>query len=113
MALDSVHYCLTALLKSREWFWGVVLISLLIIGCVESNPGPRSNEVISKVECFAQLHISALKKRHNPQNFVQNQNTTGNFLLKIFDGISTLYYYYYYYYVINIVRLIDTLEIWL
>jgi len=75
----SVHYCLGAPLKGREWFWGVVLISLLIIGCVESNPGPRSNEVISKAERFVQLPISAKKKRHNPQNFVQNQNTTGNF----------------------------------
>jgi len=47
VALDSVHYCLSAPAeKSKEWFWGVVLISLLIIGCVESNPGPLPNEVI-------------------------------------------------------------------
>jgi len=59
VTLDSVHYCLTALLKGREWFWGVVLISLLIIGCVESNPGPRPNEVISKAERLAQLSVSA------------------------------------------------------
>ena len=84
----SVHYCLCATLKGREWFWGVVLIFLLIIGCVESNPGPRPNEVISKAERFAQLPISA-KKKDKPQNFVQNQNKRGNFLLqKIFNGIS-------------------------
>jgi len=42
----SVSYFLSATLKDREWFWGVVLTLLLIIGCVESNPGPRSNEEI-------------------------------------------------------------------
>ena len=53
MAHRSARYSLSAPLKGREWFWGVVLISLLIIGCVESNPGPRPNEVISKAARFA------------------------------------------------------------
>jgi hypothetical protein len=35
-------------LKATEWFWGAVLIWLLNIGCVESNPGPRTNEVTAK-----------------------------------------------------------------
>jgi hypothetical protein len=33
--------------KVTLWFWGAVLIWLLKIGCVESNPGPRTNEVIA------------------------------------------------------------------
>jgi hypothetical protein len=34
-------------LKATQWFWGTVLVWLLKIGCVESNPGPRTNEVIA------------------------------------------------------------------
>jgi hypothetical protein len=49
--VPNVVYCfLSVALKDREWFWGVVLILLLIIGCVESNPGPRSNKVIIRVK---------------------------------------------------------------
>jgi hypothetical protein len=59
MALISVHYSVTAALKDTEWFWGVVLISLLKIGCVESNPGPRSNEVILKAKRVTLLPVSA------------------------------------------------------
>jgi hypothetical protein len=57
---NGVYCFLSEALKDREWFWGVVLISLLIIGCVESNPGPRSNKVIITVniEHIAQLSLS-------------------------------------------------------
>lgn len=58
--LNSVQCSVSSALKDREWFWGVVLISLLIIGCVESNPGPRSNEVILKVEHFAQFFMLSI-----------------------------------------------------
>jgi hypothetical protein len=58
---NGVYCFLSAALKDREWFWGVVLISLLIIGCVESNPGPLSNKVFIrvKIEYIAQLSLSA------------------------------------------------------
>jgi len=68
VALDSVHYCLTAPLKSREWFWGAVLISLLIIGCVESNPGPRPNEA-PQTEQTGQTrgHYGSIENRYGRQ----------------------------------------------
>jgi hypothetical protein len=58
---NGAYFFVSAALKDREWFWGVVLILLLIIGCVESNPGPRSNKVIIrvKIEHIEQLSVSA------------------------------------------------------
>ncbi|PSN32251.1 hypothetical protein C0J52_19671 [Blattella germanica] len=35
-----------------EWFWGVVLIYLLTIGCVERNPGPREAQESSVQEQY-------------------------------------------------------------
>lgn len=57
---NGIYCFLSAALKDREWFWGVVLILLLIIGCVESNPGPRTNTVIIGVknERIEQLFVS-------------------------------------------------------
>jgi hypothetical protein len=47
---NCFYYFLSAALNYREWFWGVVLTLLLMIGCVESNPGPRSDKVSMRVK---------------------------------------------------------------
>lgn len=65
VVVTSVHCPLSAALNGKEWFWGVVLISLLIIGCVESNPGPRSNETRQTEQ--PRRHYGSIESRHGRQ----------------------------------------------